>query len=63
MKEGLWNENAYELRLKERAGIYRIIYVLHLRDKVCIPHAFNKKTQKTPQKEIILAIKRLREIL
>jgi len=55
------HQNAHELRLKDRNGSYRIIYVLNLKDKIFIPHAFSKKTQKTPLKEIKLSIQRIRE--
>lgn len=54
---------AYELRIKDHKGIYRIIYVLYLRDKILIPHAFTKKTQKTPLKEIEVSIQRLKELV
>ncbi|MGE3608524.1 MAG: type II toxin-antitoxin system RelE/ParE family toxin [Bacteriovoracaceae bacterium] len=55
--------NAYELRVKDRKGVYRIIYVLKIKDKILIPHAFTKKTQKTPQEEIERSIKRLKDLL
>jgi phage-related protein len=54
---------AHELRVKDKKGAYRVIYVLSIKDQILIPHAFTKKTQKTPQKEIELSIKRLKEML
>ena len=39
------HRNAYELRIKDRKGNYRVIYVLALKDTILIPHAFTKKTQ------------------
>ena len=57
------HQGAYELRVRDRKGAYRIIYVLSLGDKILIPHAFSKKTQMTPQKEIDLSIKRLQELI
>ncbi len=57
------HKNAYELRIKDKKGAYRVIYVLSIGDKILIPHAFTKKTQKTPQKEIEVSIKRLKELL
>ncbi len=57
------HSNAFELRVKDRKGIYRVIYVLNIGDKIFIPHAFTKKTQKTPQKEIAVSIKRLQELI
>lgn len=55
------HKNAYELRIKDKKGIYRVIYVLNIKDKILIPHAFTKKTQKTPKKELDVSIKRLQE--
>jgi len=57
------HEKAHELRVKDRKGTYRVIYVLGMIDQILIPHAFKKKTQKTPQKEINLAINRIKEML
>ncbi len=57
------HQNAHELRIKDRKGVYRVIYVLNIGAKIFIPHAFTKKTQKTPQKEIELSIKRLQEMI
>ena len=57
------HRSAYELRVKDRKGAYRVIYVLIEGDRILIPHAFVKKTQKTPKKEIELSIKRLKELL
>ena len=54
---------AHELRVKDQAGAHRVIYALTLDDRILIPHAFTKKTQKTPRKEIELSIKRLKEII
>jgi phage-related protein len=54
---------AHELRVKDKKGVYRVIYVLSVGDQILIPHAFTKKTQKTPQKEIELSIKRLKEMM
>lgn len=57
------HSSAHELRIKDRNGAYRVIYVLSLGNKILIPHAFTKKTQKTPLKEIELSIKRLQELI
>jgi phage-related protein len=51
-----------ELRVKDRSGAYRVFYYT-LADSVLIFHAFAKKTQKTPPHEIVLAQKRLKEML
>lgn len=53
----------FELRLKDRSGIYRVFYFLKASDKILVFHAFQKKTQKTPLAEIRLAQRRLKEVL
>ena len=55
--------NAHELRVKDKKGIHRIIYVLNIEDNIFIPHAFTKKSQKTPKKEIHLSKVRLKELI
>lgn len=52
-----------ELRVKDRNGIYRVFYYTRYAGAVLVFHAFIKKTQKTPQAEIELGKKRLREML
>lgn len=52
-----------ELRIKDRAGAFRVFYLTRKADAVLIFHAFQKKTQKTPQKEIETGKRRLREML
>lgn len=39
----------------------RILFVMQVEKRILLLHAFYKKTQKTPQKEIALALKRCRE--
>lgn len=49
-----------EIRIREASGAFRIIFVASLGDQVVVLHAFQKKTQKTPQKDIDLAATRLK---
>lgn len=49
-----------EIRIREDSGAFRIIYLATLPDAVLVLHAFQKKTQATPQRDIELAISRLR---
>lgn len=55
--------NAFELRVKDERGIYRVFYVTALKDKILVPHAYVKKTQATPDKEVNTAKKRLGRLL
>ena len=54
---------AAELRVRDSAGIYRAFYAVKVVDAVLIFHAFTKKTQKTPDREVELGKKRLKEML
>ena len=53
----------HELRLKDRSGQYRVVYALVLRGSVHVLHAFKKTTQATPQRNIAVAKRRLREVI
>jgi phage-related protein len=62
---GRWLRSRQVLRgcASDRSGAYRVFYYTKLADSLLIFHAFAKKTQKTPQHEIALARKRLKEML
>ncbi len=57
------NGKLWEIKVKAPSGGYRFLYVTLDRETMIILHAFRKKTQKTPLKEIKLATRRLKEIL
>ncbi len=50
-----------EIRI-HKEGEWRILYVAKFQGKVCVLHAFEKKTQKTRQSDIALARQRYREV-
>jgi phage-related protein len=56
-------KGVHELRLKDRSGIYRVIYVFLGQADIWLLHGFKKKTQSTPKQNIELAQKRLKELL
>ena len=49
-----------QIRIREASGAFRVIYLAAIDDAVVVLHAFQKKTQQTPQKEIDLTALRLR---
>ena len=49
-----------EIRIREATGAFRVVYLATLEDRVLVLHAFQKKTQATPKKDIELAIQRLK---
>jgi len=56
-------KGCFEIRLKDAAGIYRVFYIIESQNGVLVFHAFQKKTEKTPQKEIETARVRLKKFL
>ena len=53
LDKGLW-----EMRMKGRDGISRAVYITVKPKRVVVLRVFVKKTQKTPRREIRLALKR-----
>ena len=53
----------WEMRMKGRDGISRALYVTAVARRVIVVRVFIKKTQKTPAREIKLALQRAREVL
>jgi phage-related protein len=53
----------FELRPHGREGIGRAFYCFVVGRRVIILHAFIKKTQGTPQRELKIARKRMKEVL
>jgi phage-related protein len=53
----------WEMRMKGRGGIARAVYVTAVGKRVVVVHVFEKKTQKTPRREIKTALKRAQEVL
>ena len=52
-----------EIRIRDDAGNYRVIYTARLADAVYVLHAFQKKTQRTSQRDIEMAKARFREMM
>ena len=53
---------AYELRVRDGGGAFRVIYVAKFEKAIYVLHAFQKKTRKTPQTDIDLAAARYKMI-
>ena len=58
LKNGL-----FEIRIKAQEGIGRAFFCYRVGFEIIILHSFIKKTQKTPKKEMDIAMKRLKEII
>ncbi len=53
---------AYEIRIRDTAGAFRVVYVAKFEKAVFVLHAFQKKTRKTAQADIRLAAQRYKLI-
>ena len=51
-----------EIRIREDSGAFRVLYVANIGDAVFVLHAFQKKTQATPKRDLDLAAARFRHI-
>ena len=49
-----------EIRVREAAGAFRVLYVANLADAVYVLHAFQKKTRATAKRDLALAALRFR---
>ena len=52
----------WEMRMKGKDGIARAAHVTAIERRVVVVRVFPKKTQKTPRREIELALKRAKEV-
>ena|SRR5436190_15044575 len=49
-----------EIRIRDTAGAFRVLYVATLADAIYVLHAFHKKAQATAKRDLHLAALRLR---
>jgi phage-related protein len=56
-------EGLFELRVKGLEGIARVFYCTVVQRRIVMLHAFIKKSQKTPKRELDIAKRRLQEVL
>jgi phage-related protein len=52
-----------EIRLRDESGAYRTIYLATFGDAIHVLHAFQKKSQKTLQRDLEIARRRLSALL
>lgn len=57
-----FGDGLFELRLKVADGIARIFFCTLIGRRILMLHSFIKKSQKTPQRELELARKRMKEV-
>jgi phage-related protein len=52
-----------EIRIRDAAGAFRVMYVAKFADAIYVLHCFQKKTEKTSKTDLDLAAKRYRDLL
>lgn len=52
-----------EIRVRDAAGAFRVLYLAKLADAVYVLHCFQKKTEKTAKADVDLATRRYRDLL
>ena len=57
-----FGDGLFEVRAKGKEGIGRSLFCYASGENIVILHSFIKKTQKTPKKELEIALKRKKEI-
>lgn len=53
----------YEIRIRTRGQAHRVFYVARFEEAVYVLHAFEKKTQRTPKRDIETGRRRYRELI
>jgi phage-related protein len=56
-------DKLYEIRIEQDTNIYRTLYFTYTGKRFILLHGFQKKTQKTPKKELDLAQERMNAFL
>lgn len=56
------DKGLFELRIKSKEGIARVFFCTKIGKKIIILHSYIKKSQKTPKRELKLAISRMNEV-
>lgn len=51
-----------EIRIRDEAGAFRVLYIAKIEDAVYVLHVFQKKTQQTAKRDLDIAAARLRQI-
>ena len=51
-----------EIRVRDSAGAFRVVYVATFAEAVYVLHAFQKKTQRTPARDLAIAELRFRSL-
>ncbi len=56
-------KGAKEIRIRDLAGTFRVVYLATFADAVHVLHCFQKKSEQTSGKDIDLARKRFKDLM
>ena len=56
-------KGAYEIRVRDETGAFRVIYVAKFAEAIYVLHCFQKKTEKTAKADLNIAMKRYGDLL
>ncbi len=52
-----------EIRIREKDGAFRVIYIAKFEEAVYVLHCFQKKSQKTSSDDVVLASRRYKDLI
>jgi phage-related protein len=52
-----------EIRVRDEAGAFRVVYVAKFREAVFVLHCFEKRSQRTSRPDVELATRRYKELV
>ena len=52
-----------EIRIREKDGAFRVIYVAKFEDAIYVLHCFQKKSQKTGSDDIAISLRRYKDLI
>ena len=56
-------QGLFELRIKAAEGLARVFYCTAVGRRIVVLHQFIKKSEKTPRKELDIALRRMKEVI
>jgi phage-related protein len=56
-------QGVMEIRIRDQAGAFRVLYVAKFADAIYVLHCFQKKSGRTSKADVELAARRFRELL
>lgn len=56
-------QGVQEIRIRDAAGAFRVIYIAKFADAIYVLHCFQKKTQRTAKTDLELAVRRYRDLI